>query len=311
MVDALVGRGIDGKDLESEALESVALKSETLEKMRTTLKFTKMHGAGNDFVMVDARDLNAGQRDTLEMSRERIAFLCDRRKGVGADGLIIIAPGASPGADFRMIYFNADGGEAEMCGNGARCSVAFAHRLGICDQETSFDTYCGVLTGRVFGADDIQVSLPAFKDLVMDVDLSPRHETISTHHTCNTGVPHLVILLESIEHFDVFGHGRDYRNDPFFAPAGTNVNFVAPAPHGDHFLLRTYERGVEDETLACGTGASACAVVMRRLGLVEGPVSLLTRGGDMLNVEVDMATQGLLLRGPAVTSFHGEVLIHG
>ncbi|PID79241.1 diaminopimelate epimerase [bacterium DOLJORAL78_65_58] len=270
------------------------------------LTFTKMHGAGNDFVMLDAREMGGLQLDTA-----RIAALCDRRTGIGADGLIIITDEAPEGADFRMIYFNADGGEAEMCGNGARCSVAFAHARGLCREETRFATYSGVLTGRVFGPEDIQVSLPAYRDLALDVDLEPRDAAFTSHHTCNTGVPHLVIPVDDTEAVDVETMGRHYRQDPFFAPAGTNVNFVAPAAGGDHFLLRTYERGVEAETLACGTGASACAVVLCELGRTESPVSLLTRGGQRLQVTVDREKRGLLLRGPAVTSFHGEVLIHG
>lgn len=274
--------------------------------MSTRLPFTKMHGAGNDFVMLDSRELGG-----LDMTRQRIAALCDRRTGVGADGLIIISNVGCPSCDFHMLYFNADGGEAEMCGNGARCSVAFAHAHGLCGEATTFETYSGILRGCVFGPDDIQVSLPAWKDLRLDVELGSRHPSITRHHTCNTGVPHLVLPVEDISRLDVFSLGRDYRHDPFFAPAGTNVNFVTTAPDGEHFLLRTYERGVEDETLACGTGASACAVVLSELGLAESPVSLRTRGGEVLQVSIDSAEKGLLLRGPAVTSFQGEVLIDG
>jgi len=274
--------------------------------MSTRLAFTKMHGAGNDFVMIDSREMGA-----LQMDAERIAAICDRRTGVGADGLIIIHDEAPEGADFRMIYFNADGGEAEMCGNGARCSVAFAHARGLCHKETSFATFSGLLTGRVFGNEDIEVSLPAYRDLQMDVDLKPRSDAVTAHHTCNTGVPHLVLPVQTIEAVDVAALGRDYRQDRLFAPAGTNVNFVAPATDGEHFLIRTYERGVEAETLACGTGASACAVVLCAMGRARSPVSLRTRGGQMLQVTVDNESRGLLLRGPAVTSFHGEVLIDG
>lgn len=268
------------------------------------LKFSKMHGAGNDFVMIDGRDL-----DGRGLTRPTIAALCDRRTGVGADGLIIVAETDNAAADFRMIYFNSDGGEAEMCGNGARCSVAFAQAAGLIEDQCRFETLAGLLQGRVLPDGQIMVGLPPWRDLVLDVDLGPQE--FPAHHTCNTGVPHLVIPVPDVQGLDVEKWGRHYRELPFFAPAGTNVNFVSREPGGDRFLLRTYERGVEAETLACGTGASATAVVMCRLGLGRTPVSLVTRGGVVLKVSVGEADEKLLLMGPAETSFQGEVEIHG
>jgi len=272
--------------------------------MNTTLKFSKMHGAGNDFVMIDSRLLEGQILDAAQ-----IRFLCDRRIGVGADGLIIIAPATSDEASFRMIYFNADGYEAEMCGNGARCSVAFAVEIGMAAKETMFDTFSGVLKGTVFGTEDIQVSLPAWKDLEMDINLV--ESDFQTHHTCNTGVPHLVIPVENVDDVDILHWGSHFRHHSRFAPAGTNVNFVSVDPATGRHLLRTYERGVEDETLACGTGASAAAVVLCQSGQASSPLTLHTRGGDQLQVSVDFENRELLLRGPAVTSFKGEVLLNG
>ncbi len=271
--------------------------------MTRVLKFTKMHGAGNDFVMVDARDLQG-----LELSAPRIEALCERRTGVGADGLIIIDKPSGSKSAFSMVYFNADGHEAEMCGNGARCSVAFAHQNGIAEKECFFTTFSGILSGRVFAADDIQVSLPAWTDLTLNVDLG--NQEFIDHHTCNTGVPHLVIPVPDVKQVDVKKNGSAYRLHDKFFPAGTNVNFVSQDPQTGHQLLRTYERGVEDETLACGTGASATAVVLCKLGLAQSPVSLHTRGGDVLQVSVDFDGRKLLLRGPTETSFRGEVLIN-
>jgi diaminopimelate epimerase len=268
--------------------------------MKRTLPFTKMHGAGNDFVMLDHRDLG----DT-QVTRELIVDLCDRRLGIGADGLIVIAPADSPGAAFRMVYFNADGGEAEMCGNGARCSVAFAHMRGLAQESCSFDTQPGLLSGTVHSPGDIAVTLPAYRDLELNIGLEA--SPWDGHHSCNTGVPHLVIPVEDIDAVDVRKWGRDFRFRDRFAPAGTNVNWIARHPDTGEFLLRTYERGVEDETLACGTGASAAAVVMSRLGAAESTVSVRTRSGDLLSVTVDHADRSLVLRGPAVTSFKGEV----
>jgi len=271
--------------------------------MSTPLKFSKMHGAGNDFVMIDGRQLTGPS-----LGPEIIEFLCDRRTGVGADGLIIVAPTETPETSFRMIYFNADGYEAEMCGNGARCSVAFAVEIGLAEEITRFDTFSGVLEGTVFGPEDIQVSLPAWKDLEIDLDLGSQE--FANHHTCNTGVPHVVIPVPDVEDVDISRWGSHYRHHPHFAPAGTNVNFVSRDAETGRHMLRTYERGVEDETLACGTGASATAVVLCQLGLAESPLTLHTRGGDRLQVSVDFDNRKLLLRGPAVTSFRGEVLIN-
>ena len=264
------------------------------------LPFTKMHGAGNDFVMLDHRDL-----DGTVVDADLVVRLCDRRTGVGADGLILIAPGDSEGAAFRMVYFNADGGEAEMCGNGARCSVAFAHARGLAGDSCLFDTLPGVLEGTVHAPDDIAVSLPAYHDLVLALDLED--SPWPAHHTCNTGVPHLVLPVDDVDGVDVVRWGRDFRNRKIFGPAGTNVNWASFDPETGEFLMRTYERGVEDETLACGTGASAVAVVMSRLGRAGDTVPVRTRNGDLLIVTVDHETRSLVLRGPAITSFTGEV----
>ena len=261
------------------------------------LPFTKMHGAGNDFVMLDARDL------ARDVDRARIAALCDRRQGVGADGLIVVT--ASGDNAVRMTYYNADGGEAEMCGNGARCTVAFAHERGLVGSTCRLDTFAGPLTGTVHGPADIEVDLPNYQDLILDLSLPDA--PIPTLHTCNTGVPHLVIPVDDIEAVEVARQGRALRQHDHFAPAGTNVNWIAPASHGDEWLLRTYERGVEAETLACGTGAAAAAVVLSRLERVASPVAIRTRGGDLLTITVDHVDHSLSLRGPAVVAFQGEV----
>ena len=272
--------------------------------MPRSLPFRKMHGAGNDFIMILGQDLEGAALD-----RETIAALCDRRTGIGADGLIIVAEPVSEGAHFRMIYFNSDGGEAEMCGNGARCTVALAHAEGLGPEECVFDTFEGPLQGRVLGPELVEVSLPPFRDLVTDHALggSPWPRQAS----CNTGVPHVVVQVDDVEQVDPAKFGPHFRYHEAFAPAGTNVNWVGPSTDGVGFPLRTYERGVEAETLACGTGASAVAVVLCALEVTSSPVTLYTRGGDTLTVTVDLATNGLRLRGPAVTSFRGEVMIDG
>ena len=278
--------------------------------MSHRIPFVKMHGAGNDFIMIDHSTL-----DGADLGLDRIIALCDRRKGVGADGVILIGPGSSSGSSFGMTYFNADGGEAELCGNGARCSVSFAHQLGLVQDSCRFDTRAGLLEGVRHGPQDIEVTLPPWRDLVLDVDVGKT--SWPAHHFCDTGVPHLVVpLLDSkadpaadIETVPVTAWGARLRNHPRFAPLGTNVNWVAREEGTGHFLIRTYERGVEAETLACGTGAAAVAVVLCRLGLTDSPVTLRTRGGDLLIVSTDMENSSLSLRGPAVISFHGKVWI--
>jgi diaminopimelate epimerase len=270
--------------------------------MSHRIPFTKMHGAGNDFVMIDHRDLN-----DVTLGATLIAALCDRRTGVGGDGLIVIGPGSSPGSSFRMNYYNADGGEAEMCGNGARCSVSFAHRLGLVEDSCRFDTQAGLLDGTRHGPEDIEVKLTPWVEPELEVEVG--ETPWPAHHSCDTGVPHLVVPVEDIESVPVMDWGARLRHHPKFSPAGTNVNWVTRDDKSDRFLMRTYERGVEAETLACGTGASAVAVVLCRLGLADSPVKLQTRGGDLLIVSIDMENNELRLRGPAVTSFHGEVLI--
>ncbi len=272
---------------------------------RTRLKFEKMHGAGNDFVFLDHRDLPDG----FQLTAEVIAFLCDRRLGVGGDGLILVGPGREGETDFRMTYFNADGGEAEMCGNGARCSVAFAHAHDLIGADCTFDTQVGVLDGTVHGPTDITVSLTGWTDLDLDVVVpgSPWEH----HCACNTGVPHLIVPVSDTGAVDIKKWGGTFRHHEIFAPAGTNVNWVALDAASGHYMLRTYERGVEDETLACGTGAAAAAVVLCHLEQAKSPVSVRTHGGDLLHITVETDTGRLLLRGPAVVSFRGQFELEG
>jgi diaminopimelate epimerase len=272
------------------------------------LPFVKMHGAGNDFVMVDHRELVARGLEG-RLTGAAIEALCDRRKGIGADGLIIIGPGSASGqasgTAFRMTYFNSDGGEAEMCGNGARCSVAHAHRLGLAGAECRFDTWSGALDGWVHGPGDLEISLPAWRDLDLAVGLEGT--PWDRHASCNTGVPHLVMPVDDVDKVDLVAWGPRLRFHERFGAAGTNVNWVSPDGPGGGWRIRTYERGVEAETLACGTGSSASAVILCALGLATSPVALHTRGGDVLTVSVDPQAGRLRLRGPALVAFEGQV----
>src|SRR5688572_18964880 len=239
-----------------------------------TLQFTKMNGAGNDFVMLDNRDLR------YSLDKNAIAKLCDRHRGIGGDGLIAVEPAAN-GANFRMRYYNADGGEAEMCGNGARCFGRYAQRISGQKGDITFETMAGVITAQFLGQSvRIQMSQPHSLRLNEVLEVAGEKLTV---HSLNTGVPHAVVFVDDLENVDVRRLGAALRYHPHFAPKGTNANFVQKA--GPQAIsIRTYERGVEDETLACGTGMVACAIIFHELNGAASPVSVQVRGGDTLQI---------------------------
>ena len=266
-----------------------------------TLSFTKMNGAGNDFVVLDNRD------GSLDLSREQIALLCNRQRGIGADGLLAVEE-AESGADFRMRYYNADGGEAEMCGNGARCFARFANQVsGGAFEKMRFETIAGVI-GAEFEGDQVRIELSEPYDLELDTDLAVDGELLAVS-SVNTGVPHAVVFVEDLELVDIRRFGSAIRHHDHFAPAGTNANFVQVlAP--DHIAIRTYERGVEDETLACGTGMVACAIIHHDLNDGERPIKVDVRGGETLEVSFRKTRDGdfrdVRLFGPAEFTFTGS-----
>jgi diaminopimelate epimerase len=266
------------------------------------LTFVKMHGAGNDFIMVAAGDLRG-----RVLTRSRIAALCDRRRGVGADGLIVVRGGGD--VDFDMLYYNADGSPAEMCGNGARCAVAFARDLGLIGDECRFNTTAGIVNGAV-SPQGVSVTLPPWRDLRTGLNLEG--SPFGAHHFVRVGVPHLVIPVDDVATVDVVRWGPILRHHSSLAPEGANVDWVTGSAKAGELALRTFERGVEGETQACGTGAAATAAVFCALGLAISPVALRTRGGDLLTVTVSTAESGggLTLQGPAMVAFHGEVYWH-
>ncbi len=267
-----------------------------------TLHFTKMNGAGNDFVMLDNRDL----RHALD--KTAIARLCDRHRGVGADGVIAVEP-AQNGADFRMRYYNADGGEAEMCGNGARCFARFASRVAGKNGAITFETMAGVIGARLLG-DEVQLAMSAPHSLAMGAELIAADEKLTVHFL-NTGVPHAIVFVEDLEKTNIVRLGAALRNHAHFAPKGTNANFVGELSGGS-ISIRTYERGVENETLACGTGVTAAALIFARLTGAASPVRVRVRGGDTLQVGFENAGDGWInvtLTGPADFVFEGEVAV--
>ncbi|MFM2243338.1 MAG: hypothetical protein RLZ97_2193 [Verrucomicrobiota bacterium] len=268
------------------------------------LHFYKMNGAGNDFVVVDNRDLS------LALTGDQIAQLCDRHRGIGADGLLAVEP-AEHGADFRFRYYNADGGEAEMCGNGARCFGRFTAALLPGEPEkVTFETIAGTLAAHLVD-DEIRIAMSDPKDLRLDTGATvPGLD--ATLHFLNTGVPHVVAYVDDLAGTDVFNHGRAIRHHEAFAPAGTNANFATVLAPG-HIAIRTYERGVEDETLACGTGMVACALVHHLLTGAPSPIQVDVKGGDTLEIGFETAPDGsfrqVTLTGPADFIFEGDIEI--
>lgn len=266
------------------------------------LKFTKMNGAGNDFVMIDNRDLS------LSLSKEQIARICDRHRGVGADGLLAAEP-AENGADFKFRYYNADGGEAEMCGNGARCFGRYTQRLLDVPQERiTFETIAGTLAAEFIGD---QVRIAMSDPLGLELDAPATVEGLAAPiHSLNTGVPHAVAFLDDLPAVDVVKIGAAIRYHAHFQPNGTNANFVQVRAT-DHIAIRTYERGVEGETLACGTGMVACALLHHLLHRAPSPVKVDVAGGETLEIGFQKSGPdqftAVTLTGPADFVFDGEI----
>jgi diaminopimelate epimerase len=264
------------------------------------LRFTKMNGAGNDFVMIDNRE------GEVQLSAEQIVKICDRHRGVGADGILLIEA-AQNGADFRMRYYNRDGGEAEMCGNGARCFARFAKRMANAADKMTFETPAGVIGARI-EAEQVQLTMSEPRDLRLDLEICARDEKWHAHFI-NSGVPHVVVPVPKIADVDVNGAGASIRRHEMFGPAGANVNFVEKRG-ARAIAIRTYERGVESETLACGTGVVASALVFAATEKVNGPISVLVEGGSELSVGFERAGDQFkkaTLTGPAEFVFEGTM----
>ncbi len=235
------------------------------------IEFYKYQGIGNDFIMIDNRS------KSFEKSPDLIARLCDRHFGIGADGLILLEDDGF--LDFRMIYYNSDGNESTMCGNGGRCIVAFAHHLGLFEKETRFNAIDGIHYATIDGD---MVSLQMVNVYMINV---------CNTNCCflNTGSPHHIEMVNDIANYDVFIQGRRIRND-VYGEEGANINFVEQIDENT-FKVRTYERGVEDETLACGTGATAVAIAMYKLQkTTSNQINIIAEGGE-LTVSFDVENE--------------------
>jgi diaminopimelate epimerase len=266
-----------------------------------TLKFSKWNGAGNDFIFVDNR---AGD---VRLSPAQVTRLCHRQRGIGADGLMLLVPGRAGRAPWAWDFFNSDGSTADMCGNGARCFARYVSQVTGGGSAISFETGAGVIAARIDGARvTVNLTPPHGLRLNESVPLAAGPLTV---HSLNTGVPHAVVFVPDADQAMVQQLGHTIRFHPHFAPKGTNVNFVQVLAPG-RIRVRTYERGVEGETLACGTGVSASAMVASRVHGFAPPVQVQVQGGDQL--DVDFKRDGdnftdVRLTGPADFVFEGAV----
>jgi diaminopimelate epimerase len=258
------------------------------------LEFYKYQGTGNDFVMIDNRSKTFPKENT-----ELVAHLCNRRFGIGADGLILLETDTE--TDFRMVYYNSDGNLSSMCGNGGRCLVAFAKKLNLIQKETTFVATDGLHYATV--ADDGIVSLQM-------IDVAAIKNT-SEYSYLNTGSPHHVQLVDNLEQYNVKENGAAIRYGNLYGKEGSNINFVKKI-NENTFSLRTYERGVEDETLACGTGATAVAIAMNAIGQTDLNVINLNVEGGKLTVSFEKGNgkyTNVFLKGPAEFVFKGTIAI--
>jgi len=282
--------------------------------MKTPLHFTKMSGTGNDFIIVDNRDSGIAKAEMAGLAKR----LCHRQFAVGGDGMIFIEN--VEGADFRWQFYNADGSEAEMCGNGARCAARYAFTKGIAQKHMRFATIAGLIEAEMVGHNvKIRLTPPTNVVLGQTIEIDGKTREI---HSINTGVPHAVHFVTDNAETPVKEWGRLIRHHKLFEPAGTNVNFVQLPEKELH--VRTYERGVEDETLACGTGAVASALIAALHGHVTSPVTVRTTGGDELRIHFTLLDLGgspessaalrheqriaeVYLEGPATLIYEGEL----
>jgi diaminopimelate epimerase len=250
------------------------------------LPIYKMTGSGNDFVMVGGRVSTPD-----DWTASDIQAACARGTGVGADGLVFVTPGSHPGA-VRMIYFNSDGSRAAMCGNAALCSTTLAAHLNLApadgmDLETDAGTYRSRAVGP--GRSELNLAPVEAPQAVPGLGLAPGEQRAALGRV---GVPHLVVLLDDVEQLDLMGRGRALRLDPTLAPEGANVNFISPGRNDREWLMRTYERGVEAETLACGTGSVAAGCAIQEWGLGRLPINIVTRSGRLLEIKATKAAGG-------------------
>jgi len=265
-------------------------------------KFSKMHGAGNDFIVADDWCL------TWPRHAGFIQQICDRKRGIGADGFILLSAPSSSHTDITMSFFNCDGKPAEMCGNGLRCAALFT-KLHILNQTSlKFDTGSGILDTEIINSQTVTIEIPIKKQ--------PEAVILEEKECCivNTGVPHLILFCKDIAKIDIEKEGKKFRNHNYFQPEGTNVDFIAvPETPNIPVSIRTYERGVEGETAACGTGIAAAAIALAMSYKLKSPIKFMTSHSDTITVDfchndniVDVFNN-IFLTGPAIEVYTGII----
>ncbi len=266
------------------------------------IPFWKMHGAGNDFIL-----LNQCNTATPYPSSQDIQNWCRQHTGIGADGLILVQPSDNPDDHFRMVFFNPDGGEASMCGNGARCVARFAYEHEIAPAQMRFATGAGHIHAFVDGS-SVTLDMQIPNIVKLDQALTIENDTFQ-YDFADTGVPHAIVICQNVAVIDLPRLGKAIREHACFSPEGTNVDFVQILSDGS-LRIRTYERGVEAETLACGTGVAAAAVASVLNKRTQSPVQVHTAGGDTLRITVSHEAghiNKLQMTGPAQHVFHGYI----
>jgi diaminopimelate epimerase len=274
----------------------------------TTINFTKMNGAGNDFILIDSR-----KNVAFQLSEELIQQICDRRKGIGADGILFVEP--SNLHDFKLTYYNSDGSLGSLCGNGSRCSIKYvADNYKVDTSNIKFDCSGTSYSGSIGINDLVVFNLNPPTEIRIDLPVIYKEKQLNSHFV-NSGSPHSIIFweeigdrnLKSFMKFNMFEFGKIIRNSVEFSPKGTNVNLIHLEK--DNIYIRTYERGVEDETLACGTGAVASAIILKLVKKISPPIILNTFGNDKLEVNFIIEAEKfkkITLTGPAKINYIGS-----
>jgi len=264
-----------------------------INNLKMNINFYKYHGAGNDFIIIDAANLKN------KLTSMQISDMCTRRTGIGADGVLILEKiDNNPSYSLIMKYYNSDGTLADMCGNGLRCAAAFANQILKTGKQLKIKTDAGVLATEIIDNTSVKIEIPIIQH--------PAKTIINGNivYFCNTGVPHAVIIKNEISNINVNEEGSFYRKHVFFQPDGTNVNFISQIDRYT-YSIRTYERGVEEETLACGTGISASALVLNYSLNIPFPIIFKTKNQDTLKVESSCKDNSLSLTGPVKQTFRG------
>lgn len=273
------------------------------------LKFAKFVAAGNDFVIINNYDLKIKPKEYPNLAKK----LCQQKFAVGADGFLVIEPPSRKNCDFKMVYYNSDGSFATMCGNGARSIAYYAYELELCEDITSFETAAGVINCEIKSKGNVKIKLLDPKDLRQNIILKLQNGKELKVDYINTGVPHTVVFVEDIDNVDVYNLGKEIRFHKNFSPEGTNVDFVKVKDE-HNIYVRTYERGVENETLSCGTGVTASAIISSLNGYTKPLVKCYTKSGEILTVgfkknsEEDLISvvSDLYLEGKVYHTFDGE-----